>query len=175
MNAVGVHFTERHSVCDTFEQNQRQCVVRTHWHQVAHHISDCKGLHFNNIDLAVFDVLPVTFGFIEGIARGNQPDFDVRVVLGKREAFTDKDGWYLLDNLNPGAYELSIDEKSLPVGIQKPAPISIRFSEEPITIPDADILLIAPPLPPPPAPPAPEISSVSENSEKKDAENKLQS
>ena len=66
---------------------------------------------------------------------------NAKVLLGSRGVLTDKDGWYLFDNLNSGAYELSIDPASLPEGISVPKKLEITLNDEPVTISDKNIPL----------------------------------
>lgn len=68
-----------------------------------------------------------------------RPLSNVKVLLGAKEALTDKEGWYLFDNLNSGTYLLTVDRKSLPSGRLAPSQVSIVLTDEPITISDRNI------------------------------------
>lgn len=71
-----------------------------------------------------------------------KPLSNVKVLLGPKEVLTDKDGWYLFDNLNSGVYFLSADPGTLPDGLQGPVKISLELTNEPITISDKNIPIV---------------------------------
>ena len=63
----------------------------------------------------------------------------VKVLLGTKETLTDKEGWYLFDNLSSGTYLLAMDKKSLPAGKSAPSAASIVLTDEPVTLSDRNI------------------------------------
>ncbi len=64
---------------------------------------------------------------------------NVNVKLGTQSSLTDKEGWYLFDNMNGGIYELSLDETTLPAGHKAAQKFTIDLPAEPITITDKNI------------------------------------
>ncbi len=72
---------------------------------------------------------------------GEKPISNVKVLLAGQEVLSDKDGWYLFENLNPGSHELVIDPASLPEGFEAPLGVKIEIPVEPITVSDKDIPL----------------------------------
>lgn len=70
---------------------------------------------------------------------GEEPLAEVPVSLAGQRVLTDKDGWYLFDDLNQGVYELAADGSKLPMGFKKPMPIKVELSIEPVTLTDLNI------------------------------------
>ncbi len=68
---------------------------------------------------------------------------EVRVLLDQKTAVSDKDGWYLFDNLNQGTYEISLDNASLPPGYTAASPkMSLEMPVEPKTVADMNFPVI---------------------------------
>ncbi len=65
---------------------------------------------------------------------------DVRILLDKKAAVSDKEGWYLFDNLNQGTYEISLDNTSLPPGVTAAfLRRSLEMPTEPKTVADMNL------------------------------------
>lgn len=67
----------------------------------------------------------------------------VEVSMGTQTVTTDKEGWYLFDNLNSGDYQLLVDSAQLPLGLKAPAPQRIDMPVEPATLTDKNLAVTA--------------------------------
>lgn len=66
----------------------------------------------------------------------------VKVLLdGKLESFTDERGNFTFGNLELGSHELTVDPKSLPPGIEPPAPLTLEITEENLDVWDLAVPL----------------------------------
>ncbi len=66
---------------------------------------------------------------------------DIPVLFAGQSVVSDKEGWYLFDNLNQGLFELTVDHSRLPVGFVAPAPVKIEIPSGAITMSDIHIPL----------------------------------
>ena len=64
---------------------------------------------------------------------------NVKVLFGPHSVITDKDGYYLFDNLNSGVYELSVDSGSLSSEFQSVEVLTIDLPLEPVTLTEKHI------------------------------------
>ncbi len=63
----------------------------------------------------------------------------IPVLLGAQKVITDKDGWYLFDDLKPGSNELLVDLSAQLDKFEAPTPIRVEMSVEPSTLSDMNI------------------------------------
>jgi hypothetical protein len=69
------------------------------------------------------------------------PLSDIPVLFAGLSVISDKEGYYLFDNLNQGSFELSVDRSRLPAGFLPPAPVKIQMPSGGLTMSDIHIPL----------------------------------
>ncbi|HTL71119.1 MAG TPA: SdrD B-like domain-containing protein [Candidatus Eisenbacteria bacterium] len=66
---------------------------------------------------------------------------EVLVLFGGEPVLTDRDGYYLFDNLKSGAFDLAVDPTTVPAGFTPPPPRKVDIPAEPAQILNMDFAL----------------------------------
>ena len=70
---------------------------------------------------------------------------DIPVQFAGRLVISDKEGWYLFDDLNRGSFELSVDQSAVPAGFLGAPPVKIEMPAGALTMSDINIPLLVNP------------------------------
>ncbi len=66
---------------------------------------------------------------------------DIPLTFAGRSAVTDKDGWYLFENVEQGSYPLAVDASKVPAGFRAPEPVKIDMPAGAVTMSDINVPL----------------------------------
>ena len=70
---------------------------------------------------------------------GETPLSDIPVTFAGQSVASDREGWYLFDDVPQGSFELAVDRSAVPAGFLPPPAVKIHMPAEPLTMADIHI------------------------------------